>query len=105
MQTMNADQANAKRGRRFKRRAGAVALGIALLGAAPAAATAATVDAQSTQSQAASVAAAGDWRYIQDFFWGSDCEEAGENGKLTGAWNEYQCRNGGITSNYDLFVR
>lgn len=105
MHTTNADRTNAKRGRRLKRRAGAVALGIALVGAAPAAATAATADSHATKSAAASVAAAGDWRYIQDFFWGSDCEEAGENGKLTGAWSEYQCRNGGITSNYDLFVR
>ncbi|HVX44344.1 MAG TPA: hypothetical protein VHC49_10680 [Mycobacteriales bacterium] len=44
------------------------------------------------------------WHYITDYFWASDCNDAGNRGMDDGNWSAYECRNGGPFSNYDLYV-
>lgn len=65
-------------------------------------AAAATPDHQATATN--TVTADASWHYITDYFWGSDCNDAGNRGMDNGDWTAYQCRGGGPFSNYDLWV-
>ncbi len=44
------------------------------------------------------------WKYIDSYFWGSDCINAGNNGVDNGAWSTYECTGGGTWSDYQLWV-
>lgn len=93
--------------RRWKRRAGVVALSAALLGGLPAAttATAATTDGTRVTSASAEVAPAA-LRYIDHYFWKSDCEATGSNGIRSGSWTYWECVNGSGSpfDDYELWV-
>ena len=43
------------------------------------------------------------WRYIDNYFWASDCIEVGNRGVNNGSWSRYECY-GGTWTNYDLWV-
>jgi hypothetical protein len=43
------------------------------------------------------------WKYIDNYFWASDCIDVGNRGISSGAWSRYQC-DGGTWTNYDLWV-
>ena len=49
-------------------------------------------------------AVASDWRYIDRYFWGSDCARAGMAGMNARAWVRYECRYGSAFSYYELWV-
>lgn len=112
MRLRNADPENieAKRPRNWKRRAGVVALSAALLGGLPAASTAtAAGDAHTdgTRVTAASAdAGAATLRYIDHYFWKSDCEATGSNGIRSGSWTYWECVNGSGSpfDDYELWV-
>lgn len=44
------------------------------------------------------------WRYIDRYFWKTDCQNAGDRGRSQGLWSRYQCRYGGLFSYYELWV-
>jgi hypothetical protein len=112
MRPGNADRENieAKRRRNWKRRAGVVALSAALLGGGAAAttATAATdsVNANGTRVTASADASAAALRYIDHFFWESDCQATGSNGIRSGSWTYWECVNGSGSpfDDYELWV-
>ncbi|HEX3874158.1 MAG TPA: hypothetical protein VHW26_08430, partial [Solirubrobacteraceae bacterium] len=91
--TTRSDESVAKaaptRARRWRRRA--LALSAGLLVAVPAA-TAGT--AAAAPNPAAPAAAPAALKYIDSYFWHSDCIAAGDNGLRTGAWTYYECDNG-----------
>ncbi len=45
------------------------------------------------------------WRYVNNYYWGSDCIESGNGGINSGSWREYQCTAGGTWHYYELWVR
>ncbi|WP_144387105.1 hypothetical protein [Streptomyces sp. SAJ15] len=45
------------------------------------------------------------WHYIDEYFWASDCAEAGSNGIESGHWRSFRCTCGGAFSDYQLWVR
>ena len=111
MRLRNADPENteAKRPRSWKRRAGAVALTAALLGGGAAAttATAATDSASNgTRVTASADASAAALRYIDHYFWLSDCQATGSNGIRSGSWTYWECVNGSGSpfDDYELWV-
>lgn len=72
---------------------------------------AATTDHQADHGAAANTRAASSavhpdasWKYIDSYFWGSDCINAGNNGVDHGAWSTYECTGGGTWSDYQLWV-
>lgn len=46
------------------------------------------------------------WEYVRDFFWQSDCHNAGKAGIDDGAWKKYKCVNGSAFpgDDYELHV-
>ena len=46
------------------------------------------------------------WDYVGDFFWQSDCHNAGKAGIDGGAWKKYKCINGSAFpgDDYELHV-
>jgi hypothetical protein len=45
------------------------------------------------------------WRYINNYYWGSDCTESGNGGMDSGSWKQYQCTAGGSWHYYELWVK
>lgn len=102
-----ADGPATKTPRKWKRRAGVVALSAALLGGAVPAATAGAATAQPTQPATPAVAAdvPPGFVYVDNYFWGGSCVNAGNEGRDRGSWKDFRCLNGSATSNYDLYVK
>jgi len=91
---------------KLKRRAGVVALSAALLGGLPAATTAAaSTDGTRVTAASAEVAPAA-LRYIDHYFWKSDCQATGSNGIRSGSWTYWECVNGSGSpfDDYELWV-
>ncbi|HEX3815890.1 MAG TPA: hypothetical protein VHX59_23890 [Mycobacteriales bacterium] len=44
------------------------------------------------------------WRFIDSYFWGADCNAAGNRGMDNGNWSAYECRDGSAFSDYNLWV-
>jgi hypothetical protein len=67
------------------------------------------VTAQATPAPATVISeatAADTWEYVGDFFWQSDCHNAGKAGIDGGAWKKYKCINGSAFpgDDYELHV-
>jgi hypothetical protein len=81
--------------------AGAV---LAIGGFAPTAPQAQAVIAPTSTVSVTTVA--DDWEYVGDFYWQSDCHNAGSAGISGGAWSKYKCVDGSWFpgDDYELWV-
>ncbi len=78
---------------------------LALSGTAHAATTDDTAAARTGhQITSSSVTPKASWKFIDSYFWGSDCINAGNRGVDNGAWQTYECTGGGTWSDYNLWV-
>lgn len=85
-------------------RAALVLAGAGAVGTMAFAGSAAATPEKAASTASNVVSADASWHYITDYFWASDCNDAGNRGMDNGNWTAYQCRNGGPFSNYDLYV-
>jgi hypothetical protein len=83
--------------------AGAILITGGLALSSPASAATASAPAAPTCTHPCSSSPGNGWKYVDDYFWASDCITVGNQGISSGTWSRYQCK-GSTWTNYDLWV-